>query len=437
MNPAGTAQIPEETTGRPRRVAVGGIALLQTFRALRHRNFRLFLIGQAVSLIGTWMEQTAMAWIVYQLTDSKMMLGLLAAAGSAPMLFFSVWGGSLADRYSKRSILVATQSISMLLAFALAALVWHGNVQAWQIMIIAILSGVVMAFDMPPRQAFVIEMTSREDLMNAISLNSSVFNGARVIGPSLAGLLMAKSGAAVCFFLNGISFLAVIISLLTMRLPKIDRSTSATAESSHALGGFSYVWQHPRVLTILTLFGVVGIFGWSYSVLMPAFARDVLHLSEAGFGILLSANGVGALAGALTVAAAGDKFHPRTLALCGVWIFSAALIGFAFTRNFSLSMALLAIAGFGLMLFFSTSNTTVQTIVPDEIRGRIMGVWSLVFGAMIPLGGVEAGALARWIGAPGAIAVGAIVCAIAAVITLFIVRRRESLARAADSISTT
>jgi MFS family permease len=429
MSPTGTAQIPEEHANETS--ARAGSTLAQTFRALRHRNFRLFLMGQIVSLVGTWMEQTAMAWIVYQLTNSKMMLGLLATAGSAPMLFFSVWGGALADRHSKRAILVATQTISMVLAFLLAVLVWRGNVGAGPILIIAILSGVVMAFDMPPRQAFVIEMTSREDLLNAISLNSSVFNAARVIGPSLAGLLMARSGAAVCFFLNGVSFFAVIVSLLMMRLEKTAPSAAASDGSGHAWGGFSYVWRHPRVLTILTLFGIVGVFGWSYSVLMPVFARDVMHLSEAGFGMLLSANGLGALAGALTVAAIGHRFLPRSLALAGVWIFSVALIGFAITRNFPASMALLALTGFGLMLFFSTSNTTLQTIVPDDLRGRIMGIWSLIFGAMIPLGGLEAGALAHWLGAPAAVAIGAVICAIAAAVTLFVVLRREAVARAA------
>ena len=305
-----TTRIPEDMTGRPRRVVTGGISLRKTFSALRHRNFRLFFYGQLISLIGTWMTTTAQGWLVYQLTGSKALLGIVAACASAPMLVFSTWGGWAADRYSKRSVLVVTQISSMIQSLTMAALVWSGHVKPWQIILIAVIGGVTMAFDMPARQSFVIEMTSREDLMNAISLNSSVFNAARVIGPSLAGILMAKVGIAMCFFLDGISFIAVISGLLMMRLPKRKSAPSETGAIGQALEGFRYVWNHPRPLTILSLFAVVGIFGWSYSVLMPAFAHDVLHLGEQGYGMLMAASGVGALLAALTVATAGHSF-PR------------------------------------------------------------------------------------------------------------------------------
>jgi MFS family permease len=425
MESVKTARVPEDVTGNARRIVVGEVSLRQTFRALRHRNFRLFFYGQLVSLTGTWIQQTAMSWLVYQLTGSKLLLGAIAAAGSAPMMVFSMWGGSLADRYPKRTILVATQTAQMLLAFWLAALVWAGMATPWMIAGIALLNGIAMGFDMPARQAFTVEMTSREDLLNAISLNSSVVNGARVLGPSLAGLLMGSVGVAMCFFLNGVSYIAVIAGLMTMRLPAHVPVATTTSVRAHALGGLSYVFRHPRVRTILGLFGVVGIFGWSYAVLMPAFARDVLGLGAHGYGVLMSASGIGALVGALAVATAGHIFKPRKVALGGVWLFSAALLAFALDRNFYLSLLFLALAGFGMMLFFSTSNTVLQTIVPDEMRGRVMGIWAVVFGAMVPIGSLQAGALAHWLGSPVTIIIGALVCALAATVTLLVVRRRD------------
>ncbi len=413
-------------TGRPRRVVTGGISLRNTFSALRHRNFRLFFYGQLISLIGTWMTTTAQGWLVYQLTGSKALLGVVAACASAPMLVFSTWGGWAADRYPKRSVLVATQISSMILSLLMAVLVWSGHIKPWEIIVLAMLGGVTMAFDMPARQSFVIEMTSREDLMNAISLNSSVFNAARIIGPSIAGILMAKVGIAMCFFIDGVSFIAVIAGLLMMQLPKRKSAPSETGAIGQALEGFSYVWNHPRPLTILALFAVVGIFGWSYSVLMPAFAHDVLHLGEQGYGMMMAASGVGALIAALTVATAGHTLPSRALALGGVWIFSAGLALFAFNRNLYVELALLALSGFGIVLYFSTSNTTLQTIVPDEMRGRVMGIWTLVFGGMMPLGSLQAGLMADVLGTPATIAIGAIICALAAFVTLEVVRKREA-----------
>jgi predicted MFS family arabinose efflux permease len=236
---------------------------------------------------------------------------------------------------------------------------------------------------------------------------------------------MAQFGIAACFFFDGLSFVAVICGLLMMRLPAFTRPRHAEAGLRRALGGFHYVWNNPRVFTILSLFAVVGVFGWSYSVLMPAFARDVLGLGETAYGTLLAASGVGALCGALGVAGLGHHFTPRKVALAGVWNFSAMLVLFAYNRNFYAALPLLAGGGFGMMLFFSMSNSAVQTSVPDEMRGRVMGVWALVFGGMMPLGSLEAGLLARAVGVPATIAIGAIVCAIAAAITLVVVQRRD------------
>jgi MFS family permease len=426
MDAAETAPAPENVDTSERVRPPGKVHWRDTFRALRHRNYQLFFYGQLVSLVGTWMQQTAMSWLVYQMTGSKFLLGTVAAAGSAPMMFFSMWGGSLADRHPKRSILFATQTAEMLLAFALAAAVWGKVAAPWLIVVISLIGGVAMGFEMPARQAFTIELVGREDLLNAVSLNSSVVNGARVIGPSIAGLLIGSVGPAMCFFLNGVSFIAVLLCLVMMRLPKHVTPAATGSTATHALSGLSYVAKHPRVRTILALFGMVGVFGWSYMVLMPAFAQDVLGLGPTGYGVLMSASGIGALAGALGVAMAGHVFVPRKIALGGVWLFSAALLAFAWNRNFHLALLFLTISGFGMMLFFSTSNTVLQTIVPDEMRGRVMGVWSIVFGAMIPLGSLEAGTLANWIGAPATIGLGALICALAAVVTLLVVRRREA-----------
>ena len=421
-----TARVPEDISGHQRRMPVGGITWRHTFRALRHRNYRLFFWGQLVSLVGTWMQQTAMMWFVYDRTNSKLLLGLVAAVGSAPMVFSSVWGGALADLYPKRAILVVTQAAQMLCAFLLAAGVWLGFATPEFIMIVAAFNGTAMGFDMPARQAFTVEMTSREDLLNAISLNSSIVNGARVVGPSVAGLMIGAVGVAMCFFLNGLSFVAVIAGFLMMRLPRFQKPAHAVSAGEHAWNGIVYSIKHQRVRTILLLFLAVGVFGWSYTVLMPAFARDVLNRGANGYGILMSASGLGAFFGALVVATYGHLFTPRWLALGGVWLFSGALLALSLSRNFYAALACLLVAGFGMLLFFSTSNTVLQTIVPDEMRGRVMGIWSLVFGAMIPLGSLEAGAVAHWLGTPFALGVGAIICAASALVTLSVIRRREA-----------
>jgi MFS family permease len=367
---------------------------------------------------------------VYQLTGSTALLGIVAAASTGPMLFLSTWGGWVADRHPKRTVLVIAQVVSMVLSLLLAFLTWSGLIQPWQIIAIAAIGGVVMAFEMPARQSFVIEMTSREDLPNAIALNSSMINGARIIGPAIAGVVMAKFGVALCYFIDGVSFIAVILGLLALRLPKHVRKTHTGSKLDHALGGFRYVWNNARVLTILTLFAVVGIFGWSYSVLMPAFARDVLGLGEQSYGMLLTASGTGALAGALCVTAASEKFTPRMLAIGGVWIFSAMIILFALNRNFYAALPLLAGAGFGMMLFMATSNSAIQTSVPDEMRGRVMGVWALIFGGMMPFGSLVSGGLARMVGVPMTIIIGAIICILAAAVTLCVVQRRDRSAGA-------
>ena len=415
--------MPQEVTGQPRRVVVGGVTWRDTFAALKHRNFRLFFIGQLVSLIGSWMQNTAQGWLVYQLTGSKVLLGTVAAVGSLPMLLLSVWGGSVADRHPKRSVVFFTQGGMMLLAFAFAALVWSGGIRPWHILVLAALGGVAMAFDMPARQAFMVEMTSREDLMNAVSLNSSIVNGARVVGPAVAGFLMAHVGMTICFVLNGLSFLAVIAGLLMMRLPRFVPPARPASKGRHVLEGFRYVAGHRRVRILLLLFGVVGIFGWSYSVLLPAYATDILNLGEGGYGALLSANGLGALLGALTVATFGGRIRPRLMILGGLWLFSIMLLLLALVRSYPLALVCMAVGGWGMLLYFATTNTLIQTSVSDEMRGRVMGIWALVFGGMMPIGGLESGLLSQAVGVPWTIAVGAVICGAAGLVTWWQVSR--------------
>src|SRR3954451_19717841 len=324
------ARVPSDLHGQPRRVATTKVSLRHTFRALRHRNYRLFFFGQLVSLVGTWMQQTAIAWLVYDITGSKFLLGAISAVGSAPMMLFAIWGGILADKYPKRSILIVTQIFEMIFAFAFAAVVWMHLASPTLIMIIAAVNGIALGFEMPARQAFTVEMTSREDFLNAISLNSSIFNGARIVGPSIAGLLIASVGTTMCFFLNGVRFIAVIAGYLMMDVRHI-KPAPRDAEAAHPLSGVKYAFTNRRVRTILSLFGVVGVFGWSYAVLMPAFARDILHLGPNGYGVLMSASGIGALVGALAVATFGDRMSPRGMALGGLWIFAGSVIGLALT----------------------------------------------------------------------------------------------------------
>ena len=369
------------------------------------------------------MQTTAQGWLVYQLTGSKVLLGTVAAVGTLPKLVFSLWGGSVADRHSKRTVIIYTQSAMMITAFVFAAMVGIGHIHTWHILVLAGLGGLAMAFDMPARQSFMVEMTSREDLMNAISLNSSIVNGARVVGPAVAGFLMATVGITWCFILNGVSFISVILGLVMMRLPAVVPQAKPHSTGRHILEGFHYVVAHRHVRILLLLFGVVGVFGWSYAVLLPAYAADIIHTNETGYGVLLSANGFGALLGALTVATYGSRIRPRRMILGGLWLFSVMLALLAIVRWYPLVLLCLALGGWGMILYFSTTNTLLQSSVSNVMRGRVMGIWALVFVGMMPLGGIESGFLSRAVGVPWTIALGAIICAGAGLVTWLVVRR--------------
>lgn len=400
------------------------LRLPRTFAALRHRNYRLFFAGQMVSLIGTWMQNMALPWLVYQMTNSAFLLGVIASLGTLPMLAFAIPGGVLADRVSKRRILLTTQSCAMLFAFVLSLLTLAHWIQVWHIAVLALLGGIVFAFDMPARQAFVVEMASRRDLMNAIALNSSIFNSARIIGPSIGGALVASIGAGWCFFVNGWSFVAVLIGLLLMRFPPQPRREFTTTPVSDAIGGLRYLRTNATVMGLAALLAVINIFGWSYGVIMPIFAKVVLRVGASGFGYLMTANGVGALIGALIVATLARRPSPRML-FGGAFLLAAALVGFSFSRSFPLSLALLALVGLGGIAFMSTANSTFQLSVPDEVRGRIMGVWGLVMAGTGPLASLQIGALAEYLSAPDAVLIGACITAIGTLAALVAWQRRR------------
>ncbi len=384
-----------------------GFALPRTFSALRHRNYRLFFIGQLISLIGTWMQNVAQAWLVYAITNSPLYLGIVSFASSIPVLTLILGAGVFIDRVPKRTLLILTQSASMALAFILAADVIVGWVQAWHIVILSFLLGAVNAFDAPARQAFVVEMVDeREDLMNAIALNSAIFNAARIIGPTLAGIALAAVGAAWCFLLNGVSFIAVIIGLWMMRVPPFVAAKRTESPVKQLREGLHYIWHHQTVRTIISLAAVANLFAFGYSSLMPAFAQDVLNSGPTGLGLLSAAVGVGALGGALMVASLGNFNRKGQLLTFGNLFFPTMVLLFSASRWLPISMLILMGVGLGFMIQNATANTLVQTSVPDELRGRVMSVYMMVFGGFFPLGALMAGAIAERTSIPMGAAVG-------------------------------
>jgi MFS family permease len=383
-------------------------------RALRHRNFQLFFGGQLISLIGTWMQTVAQAWLVYRLTKSALLLGSVGFASQIPVFLVAPLGGITADRVNRQRLVIATQISSMILAGILAWLTLSGRVQVWHIFALAALLGVVNAFDIPGRQSFLVDMVGKEDLMNAIALNSSMFNGARVIGPAIAGILVARIGEGWCFAANSISYVAVIAGLFLMQVQCAPRA-SQHSPIEDIIEGFRWV-NHTRVIrALLLLIGLVSLVGMPYTVLMPIFADKILHGGARGLGILMGATGVGALFGALTLAAkTGVKGLGRwvviTCASLGVSLFL-----FSFSTSFWLSVVLLLPAGYSMMLQMACSNTLIQTMVPDQLRGRVMSVYSMMFMGMAPFGAFFGGALADRFGAPITIAVGGIACVLGAI----------------------
>lgn len=384
--------------------------LASAVRALRHRNFQLFFAGQLISLIGTWMDTVAESWLVYRLTGSPLLLGTVAFCSQIPVFLFAPVGGAIADRYDRRKIIIATQATSMVLAFLLAVLTLTHRVQVWHVMVLAACLGVVNAFDIPARQAFLIDMVGREDLLNAIALNSSMFNGARIIGPAIAGMVVAAVGEGWCFMANSLSYIAVIAGLLMMNVAPREPRAPRGSPIHDIFEGFRFVRNAAPIRAILLLLGLVSLVGMPYAVLMPVFAAQILHGGARALGILMGATGVGALLGAASLAArVGVKGLGKTIAICA-GSFGASLIAFSFSRSFWLSALLLVPVGFSMMVQMASSNTLVQSMVPDELRGRVLSVYSMMFMGMAPFGAFFAGAIAHRIGAPYTVALGGLAC---------------------------
>ena len=389
--------------------------VLRAFLALRHRNFRLFWTGQLISLIGTWMQTTGQAWLVLELTHSALLLGLVGALQFLPVLILSLFGGVLADRLPKRTVLRFTQSFATLQAFVLWILVATGEVRLWHVLVLASLLGLTNSVDMPTRQAFVVEMVGREDLPNAIALNSSLFNMARILGPGLGGLIIAWLGVAPLFLLNAVSFIPVIIGLFLIDKSTLYAQVKRTPAGKDAPGqgtlqsmreGLAYVARTPSILLIITVIGVVSLFGINFNVVLPLFATDVLHVGAVGFGFISSAFGFGSLCSALWLAWSNRR-PGVTWLLYGVGIFCVLEILFALSHLYLLSLVLIAGVGFAQIAFSATANTIVQTVAPDRLRGRVMSVYMMVFAGSVPPGNLFTGGIAHLFSAPVALLAGA------------------------------
>lgn len=384
--------------------------LPSALRALHSRNYRLFVVGQLISLVGTWMQSVAQAWLVYRLTGSAAHLGLIGFAGQIPIFVLAPLGGVIADRFNRHRVLIATQSTMMVLAFALAVLTLGGLIRESHIFVLATVLGIANAFDIPTRQAFLAETVSREDIGNAIALNSSMLNGARIVGPAVAGLIVAAFGEGWCFLLNAISYLAVIGALLVMHVDAAPHPFAHVSAWDSIVEGFVYSWQTKPVRALLLLLGLVSLMGMPYSVLMPIIAASVLGGGPNAYGLLMAASGVGALVGAALLTL---RRHIRGL---GRWVaissvsFGVSLIAFSFSRTLWLSALLLVPAGFFMMVEMAASNTLIQSMIPNRLRGRVMSVYSMMFMGMAPIGALVAGALAAPFGAPATVALGGGIC---------------------------
>jgi len=388
-----------------------------TLGAFRHRNFRLFWFGQLISLIGTWMQSVAQGWLItelvlqhYKTANASAYLGVIGALGSAPMLLFSLFAGAIADQRDKRRILIATQTSLMLLAFALGLLVGTPLIRLWHIAVLAVLTGFVMAFDMPTRQAFVKDMVGREDLLNAIALNSSVFNSARIIGPAVAGWLIAFVSMRSVFLINAASYLAVIAGLILIRHKHIRPSSAGRNIFHHLREGFQFVAHHRTIRLLMMIMGVYSIFGFSYFVLMPVFARQVLGLQAKGYGVLISSTGIGPLAGAVLLAAMARRVRKGHALLAGGITFSVGLMVFSQTRHFGLAVALLPFVGGGLVVSSATINSLIQELSPDRLRGRVISIWTFIFAGFMPIGYLYSGWLAQQTSPSLAIFLGGLAC---------------------------
>lgn len=393
------------------KVGTGGVELLkQTFRSLRHPNYRLFFFGQTVSMLGTWVHNTARSWLVYSLTFDPRSLGVVNFIGAIPVLLLSVVAGTVADEYPKRRILIATQILAALTAFVLAALIWTDSAALWTIYLINFVFGISSAFEMPTRQAFVVEMVGREDLSNAVALNSATFNGARLVGPALGAAIMAALTVTSCFIFNGLSFIAVIFSLMLMRFTQneVRRPKPHASRMSAMLEGLKYLIAVPQFRALMILVIAMTLFGWCYTVNLPVIADKILGGGSSIYAALLSANGGGALIAAITQAAGSNRFDPRRMVFVGIFVFVVSLGVIAVASDMWLILLMLIVSGWGIITFFITANTYLQHRISDELRGRVMGIYTLSFAGLFPFGSLIAGYLAHSYGVRVAFGINAI-----------------------------
>lgn len=391
--------------------------LALTLRALRHRNFRLFTAGQSVSLIGTWMQQVAVGWLVYRLTESAFMLGLVSFVSLGPAFFIAPFAGELADRYSKHRIVIMTQAAMMVQALLLGVLVVTDHITVGWILVLMGVLGVAIGFDIPTRQAFLIDMVEdRADLPNAIALNSSIFNAARLVGPAIAGFAIAVIGEGWVIIVNGVTYIAVLASLLALRIERPARVRGRAAVLHRVADGFRYAFRFAPIRAVLLLVAVVSLLGVPFSVLLPVIATEVLDGGPRTLGLLMSAIGLGALAGALLLASRSSVRGLGRVIVVTATLFGASLVLLAFARSMMLALPLLMLAGFGMMAQMASSNTVLQTLVQDDMRGRVMSFYSMAFMGMAPIGSLIIGAVAARLGAPAAIGLGGAACVIAAIL---------------------
>jgi MFS family permease len=383
--------------------------LTDRFRALRHRNFRLYWSGQLVSLIGTWMQSVAQGWLMHRLTSSAFMLGLLAFTQLLPVLLLSIWAGVLVDRIDKRRLLLVTQSAFLVQAVMLATLTSTGHVQAWMVLTLAFFFGVFNAFDLPTRQSFVIEMVGREDLSNGIALNSAAFNSARVIGPAIAGILVATIGEKGCFWINALSYLAVLASLLALRLPPHAPAPREGGSMEFLREGVAYAWRTGPLRNLLLLLGVCAGIGFQYMVLLPVYTRDILRSGPQTYGMLVAAFGIGSLFSAVLMTRRLDRWALRRQLFTGLACGGTGMALFAWSRALPLTLVAGLLAGFGLILYVASTNVLLQSITEDRFRGRVMSLYTLLFVGTAPIGALITGTLAQRFGAPVATSFNAVV----------------------------
>ncbi|MFA6457490.1 MAG: MFS transporter [Bacteroidota bacterium] len=400
---------------------------IPTFRSLRQPMYRLFFSGQVISLVGTWMQTMAQSWLVYQLTYSSVWLGIVGFLNTIPMLLFAMYGGSIADRFSKHRIIIITQILSLVQSVILAALVFLNVATVEVVCILAFTLGTINAFDVPARQSFVVELVGKENLANAIALNSASFNGARIVGPAIGGVIIGAVGVAWCFFFNAVSFFAVIIVLLKMKIePKVMAAKGSATVFASFKESIDFIRSDKMLVMILSLVAIVSVFGWSYTVLLPIFADKILNIGAVGLGNLMMSFGIGALVSAIMVASAESRVRPISFIYTGITLFVVGVSVFAFSTNVAVSLYSLVFVGMGLIMFISTANASVQRRAPDAMRGRVMGLYLLIFQGVAPFGHLGMGWLADAIGARMAIFSGAIICAASGIAVRFSLRTEEN-----------